>query len=161
MSYDLLKVLKTTQPDTLLNMLKDGGYSSEVDRIEQLYKIVEEDPNNEPPISLRSLKSLTIFFLSSELPIVLKYPNICIDPNGYLQAEWKLESVATTPINLSGVVNMAIKFPEKLMMRYAIILGSPSNHTRDVHQIVCDGHFPLEGYSVDKFWKMINALLEV
>ena len=106
-----MQIKCATKIEDIINAIRIGGFDAIAERLTLLHKIIEEE-QDEKPIVLHSLQNFALFMVSeSQLP----NPRIGINPNGLLQAVWRIPNYGTLAMNFlpSGKVIFAIVFRQQ------------------------------------------------
>ncbi len=75
-----------TRHDEIFDTLDGMGYQKIASRLRYLYEVTQDKNPDDPVMEFMSLRELALFFISDN--ISLPHPQIGIDPDGFLQAEW-------------------------------------------------------------------------
>lgn len=119
--------------DAIVTVLRLCGLTAIVDRLSRLRSLIAEDPD-EPDLNIESLRSFAQFFIQEDrLPV----PEIGADPEGFLEAEWRIPAnqdtmfpsfvlMWTVPDDRywgGGDGVLAMKFLPSGLIRYAAVSG--------------------------------------
>ena len=89
----IAQIRDATVHDEIINALNVAGYHKIANRLTYLYKIIQDsDDPDDPIMNFMSLQYLALFFARDD--VLLPDPDIGVDPEGLLQAEWHLSNVA-------------------------------------------------------------------
>ena len=106
-----MQIKCATKIEDAINAIRIGGFDSIAERLTLLHKIIEEE-QDEKPIVLHSLQNFALFMVfESQLP----NPRVGINPNGLLQAVWRIPNYGTLAMNFlpSGDVMFSIVFRQQ------------------------------------------------
>ena len=118
----------SSRHDEIFDVLDAVGTHEVSDRLKYLHEITQDQNPLEPSMELRSLKNLASFFLM--YPDKLVEPEITIDPNGLLHAQWYFGRAAALMIFLEdGHIEFAATEPI-----------SHQNTSRDIQGVGDKGH---------------------
>lgn len=87
------QIRDATVQEEIINALTVAGYHKIANRLNYLYEVIQEsdDPDNSI-MNFMSLQKLALFFTRDD--VSLPDPDIGVDPEGFLQAEWHFSNVA-------------------------------------------------------------------
>lgn len=89
----IARIRSATVHEEIINALNVAGYRKIANRLTYLYNIIQDsDDPDDPIMSFMSLQNLALFFARDD--VLLPDPDIGVDPEGLLQAEWHLSNVA-------------------------------------------------------------------
>ena len=119
--------------DAIVTVLRLCGLTAIANRLSRFRSLIAEDPD-EPDLNIESLRSFAEFFIQEDrLPV----PEIGADPEGFLEAEWRIPAIRDTMFP-SFVVKwavpddrywgggdgiLAMKFLPSSLIRYAAVSG--------------------------------------
>ncbi len=84
-----LQIRDATFHEEIFNVLDNAGYHKMASRLTYLYKIIQDSNDPEDPaINFTSLQNFASFFVRDD--VTLPNPDIGVDSEGLLQAEWHL-----------------------------------------------------------------------
>ncbi len=88
----ILQIRNSTIHEEIFNALLIAGYHKIVNRLTYLYGILQDsDDPEDPDMDIKSLQNLALFFTKNSA--LLPPPDIGVDPEGLLQAEWHRSNV--------------------------------------------------------------------
>ena len=89
----IAQIRDATVHEEIINALNVAGYHKIAIRLTYLYRIIQDsDDPDDPIMNFMSLQNLALFFARDD--VLLPDPDIGVDPEGLLQAEWHLSNVA-------------------------------------------------------------------
>jgi len=88
-----LQIRDATVQEDIINALKAAGYHKIANRLAYLYEVIQEsDDPDDSIMNFMSLQKLALFFTRDD--VSLPDPDIGVDLEGLLQAEWHFSNVA-------------------------------------------------------------------
>ncbi|MCY4223919.1 MAG: hypothetical protein OXF06_03685 [Bacteroidetes bacterium] len=85
----LPQILDANFHEEIINVMSLSGFDKIATRLGYLYQIIQDsDDPDDPEMSFKSLQNLAIFFVKNST--LFPDPDIGVDPEGLLQAEWHL-----------------------------------------------------------------------
>ena len=92
----------------VINALSSLGFAGVADRLAYLYRVSEDEGK---PIMIQSLQNFAIFMVSERLP----RPRIGVNPDGLVQAVWKLLDYGTLLMNFleSGDIAFTVLYSQQ------------------------------------------------
>ena len=135
-------VAEADQEQEIVAALRESRLDTVSDRLNSLRQLIAEDPD-EPPIVLESLRSLALFLISNQN---LLAPEIGSDPEGLVEAEWRIPSEGgrikpCEPFWGQGNGIVAMKFSPSGLVRY-VALSGPAG--RGTERLRASGTLPRE-----------------
>lgn len=108
----------------IADALRQAGLDQSADRLDYLWRLAEEDPDEEP-IALESLRQLTTFLINER---ELGEPQIGVSPDGVALAQWRvleagilaMEFLGSELIRFAGTTGPASQDGESLRVSGAL-----------------------------------------
>ena len=135
------QVENASTPEEIINILRQFNLDAIANRLTDLRKLVEDDPE-ESPMELESLRSLATFLMSEIRERQLPEPEIGVTPDGLVEIAWSLpphNGILAMDFLLSGQIQYtAISAPAQHGVERKIASGtSPKDEImKDVQSFI-------------------------